>query len=294
GLMIVPGDRIDVGFYNDALFRSGRGLMPARIVAPGFRTEQGECFLSPTAGDHPVLSVFADRSHGDLSQVRFKRTLLLDPPASTATAVCAFSTGRPAIVEKAFGKGRVMLMAAGLGRDWADFVWKPTFLVFIRRATDYLMRRESESLNLSVYETATRFEPSASAATKLTVATPGGEMDQPIAESAVGGMRIQYGAISRPGIYRLMADQQPLGQFAANVDVRESDIGLPPMGLAGTPIRRVGVADVASVREPSQSGAELWMFCLKAALAVMILEALFLLAIEWRQKQAGKAGRRSA
>lgn len=284
GLMIIPGERTDARFYNESLYRDGRGLLPGRIGTPGFRNETGECFLSPEVYDHPILSLFADRSHGDLSQVRFKRTLHLQP-STTSSVVCKFSTGMPAIVERSLGKGRVILFASGLGRDWGDFIWKPSFLVFMRRAADYLMRREGEGLDLAVYETASRFQRGGSAATPLSVADPAGEIGLAEVESAVGGTRMQYAGVNRPGIYRLISEQQILGRFVANVDTRESDIGLPPMGLAGSPLRRVSATDLAAVTAPSSAGSELWMTCLKAAAALMLIEVLFLLWIERREKR---------
>jgi len=296
GLMIVPGERLDARFHNENLYRNGQGLLPARIASPGWHNEEGECFLSPEGYDHPVLSLFADRSHGDLSQIRFKRTLLLEPPATTVSVVCKFSTGRPAIVERLFGKGRVMLLASGIGRDWGDFIWKPTFLIFTRRATDYLMRRESEGLNLSVYESVARFQRGGSAALPVTVADPAGETGFAEMESAVGGARIQYAAVNRPGTYRLIAEQQVVGQFVANVDPRESDLGVPPMGLVGTPLRQLSAGNLASATEPGSMSSELWMTCLKAAVILMILEALFILWIEAREKRRGvrEAGKRKA
>jgi len=285
GLMIVPGERLDARIYNENFYRNGQGLLPAKIVAPAFRNEEGECFLSPEGFDHPVLSLFADRSHGDLTQIRFKRTLLVEPPPTTSSVICKFSTGRPAIVERSFGKGRVMLLASGIGRDWGDFIWKPTFLIFTRRAADYLMRREGEGLNLGVYEMATRFQRGGSAAVPLTVTDPAGETGLAEVESAVGGTRIQYSAVNRPGLYRLITEQQVVGQFVANVDPRESDIGLPPMGLIGAPLRQIAATNLTSVSEPASVGSEIWMTCLKAALILMIVEALFALWIETREKK---------
>lgn len=287
GLMIIPGDRIDVRFYNERLFRDGKGLMPARIGPAGFRRQQDGCFLSPETYDHPVLSVFADRSGGDLTRARFDRTLALDVP-TTSRVVCKFSTGRPALVEKRFGKGRVMLFASGLGRDWGNFVYKPAFLIFIRRAADYLMRREAAGLNLSVYDEMSRFERGGSAAGDLAVVDPAGERSLAEVESAVGGIRVRYSAVVRPGIYRLVNAGQTVGRFAANINARESDLGLPPMGLNGKPLRVIEPGEIAQASEPGTAGGGLWMICLKAALALMIIEALFALWIESREKKPGR------
>lgn len=287
GLMIVPGDRIDVRFYNDNLYRDGQGVLPARVVLPGFRSEPGDCFLSPEGFDHPVLSLFADRSHGDLTQTQFKRTLLLEAP-TTSSVICKFSTGRPAIVERRYGKGRVMILAGGLGPEWGNFVWKSTFLVLARRATEYLMRRESEGLNLAVYEALTRFQRGGSAAQEMTVVAPNGEAGLAEVESGLGGVRIQYEAVRQPGVYRLSTEGQVVGRFAANTDPRESDLGLPPMGLAGTPFVRVEARDIRSATgSGGLGGSELWTTCLKAAIVLMLVEVLFLLYIEFREKRSG-------
>jgi len=286
GLMIVPGERADIRFYNEHLYRSGRGLLPARIIPPGFRKEPGECFLSPENYDHPVLSVFAGQTRDELARTRFLRTLLLDAP-TTSTIVCNFSTGRPAIVEKRLGKGRVMLFGSGLGRDWGDFVWKPSFLIFIRRAGEYLMRRSSEGLNLAVYETAGRFLRGGSAASVLKVAAPDGRLTPAEVDSAVGGVKVRYESVDRPGIYSFVSEGKVIGRFAANVDPRESDIGFPPMGLAAAPVRVVSPTDLAETARAGGEGSELWMICLKAALFLMILEVLFLLLFESREKKPG-------
>jgi hypothetical protein len=57
------------------------------------------------------------------------------------------------------------------------------------------------------------------------------------------------------------------------------------MGLVGPPLRRVSATDLAAVTAPSSAGSELWMTCLKAAAALMLIEVLFLLWIERREKR---------
>jgi len=284
GLLIVPGERVDVRHYNERLFRDGQGLLPARFESPGFHKEQGECFLTPEGYDHPVLSLFADGSLGDLSQIRFQQTMLLEEP-STARVVCKYSTGRPAIVERSFGKGRVVLLGAGLGRTWGNLVWKPSFLVLTRRMTEYLMRRESEGMNLGMRDAVNRFQPGGSAALALAVQHPRGDTAMAELESAVGGVFIRYTGVDAPGVYRLTADQAVVGRFAANVDPAESDLGLPPMGLAGGVMRQVDAARIGAITGPETPGAELWMALLKAVLILLMIEAVFLLWVETREKR---------
>jgi len=124
------------------------------------------------------------------------------------------------------------------------------------------------------------------ASSSLTIADPAGELGLAEVESAVGGARIQYGALSRPGVYHLTADGESVGRFAANVDPRESDLGLPPMGLADAPVRPLSSSDLSSAARPTGAGSELWMACLKAVLVLMLAEVLLVLLFEAREKRS--------
>jgi hypothetical protein len=82
GLVVFPGDNINVNFYNEQLFKR-LGLLPASLGQARGDAQAQEQWLSlaDKGYDHPVVAIWKDPNAGTLSSSRFYRAFDLVPDA---------------------------------------------------------------------------------------------------------------------------------------------------------------------------------------------------------------------
>jgi hypothetical protein len=97
--------------------------------------QPGPLTLAPTDLRHPVFQPFG-AVLANLAQVRFERAWRVAPEGWTIIA--RFSNGTPALVERAMGKGRVVLLASDVDRRWNDFPLHPAFVPFALETMRYV------------------------------------------------------------------------------------------------------------------------------------------------------------
>jgi hypothetical protein len=168
GLAIFLGSEIvTTSEFNRTFHRDGRGLAPLALAEPRDADPPGGVGLV-REHEHPLTSMFASGGEMLSEQVHFRRYFrclpLSDaPPAATApapggdgaageprnepAAVLATYTDSertPAIAERSFGAGRVVLMNSTADLDWNDWARAPdgSYVVTMLELVQYLSRRE--------------------------------------------------------------------------------------------------------------------------------------------------------
>jgi hypothetical protein len=225
GLVIAGSPEVEATVVS-AIFGWGTAMtgtieMPASVA------------LSPTDPRHPVFRPFGSLS-ANLGQVRFARAWRV--PSDGWDVAARFTDGNPALVERREGKGRIVLFASDLDRQWNDFPLHPAFVPF-------------------VIETVRSVSASHDRARDYVVgAAPAG-------------------AGSRPGIYRVGSDNRSI---AVNVDPREGvTTGMRPREFTER-VERVdttgpGTNDTRSTHlEARQS---YWRYGLLLMLAALVAES---------------------
>jgi hypothetical protein len=91
--------------------------------------------LSVTDLRHPIFQPFGALS-ANLGQVRFERAWRLRPDGWDVAA--RFTDGTPALLERAEGRGRLVLFASDFDRRWNDFPVQPSFVPFAVEAVRYV------------------------------------------------------------------------------------------------------------------------------------------------------------
>jgi hypothetical protein len=149
-LFVTLGDKVRAPGYNESLANPARrhgGLLPGKLARV-----QGDPAGSATVAavsdvdtDHPALSAFADPRAGNLMLVRFKAFWEVErgPDAAVLMRVRRDdgpATGFPLLVEKEYGRGRVMLFASTIDADWTNFPVRPSFLPWSYRLVGYLVQ----------------------------------------------------------------------------------------------------------------------------------------------------------
>lgn len=84
--------------------------------------------LAATDPRHPIFRPFGTLA-ANLGQVRFARTWRVQPDGWSVVA--RFSNGVPALLERSFDEGRVVLFASDLDRRWNDMPLHPAFVPFV-------------------------------------------------------------------------------------------------------------------------------------------------------------------
>jgi hypothetical protein len=132
GSMVIavgPRARGGIDFYNDTLYRGGDGWLPARLLGVGGESGANGARAAPQSFQHPALDLFR-KGLGDVAFPHWWR--LAAGAERTGTVTARLDNGDPLLVEKAYGRGRVLLMSIPLDRGWDSplpGVWEYPVLV---------------------------------------------------------------------------------------------------------------------------------------------------------------------
>jgi hypothetical protein len=303
---------VDAAFYNRVLTGANRrngGLLPGKLLG-----RQGDpagkkdiATVGAVNFDHPALSAFQDPRSGALGggSITFKALWRTAVPESGSVLMKA-STGTPLLVERPFGKGRVLVFTSTCDRDWTNFPIRPAFLPWAHRLVAYLAQ---VPLGRQAFFTTGE-------AVRLPLASLRG-VETPLVEKpnrAVAPGSVETGEVpalvftdtAEPGVYRLFAPEdrkKTLGLFAVNLDSDESNLaGLPEFfdgrhegdtprariekglkELVGgeAPVRYVDLSQVSGEEErkkttreiaEARGKSELWVWVLAVALGIALFE----------------------
>jgi len=315
-LLMFLGDRTNQPFFNQAFAGEGRlhgGLAPGRLV--GVEGKPSEAKASDGAEvvasigqmdlDHPVLAAFDDPRSANLAGVTFQALWTVEPGDSAV--LMRANTGSPLLVEKAFGKGRVMLFASSCDRDWTNFPIRPAYLPWVYRLVGYLAQEPLARQGFYNTGDAVPLTVSASEGVgQVLVRTPAGRV-RPATLGDDPSAPLEFTETDEPGVYQLFVPGKEAAgrRFVANLESYESDLtfldevfaqrgddeaapeekrieaGFREL-MGGSPLVAVDdaglvhyVADAGRVNEASltaRRGLKLWDLVLWIALAVALVE----------------------
>jgi hypothetical protein len=315
GVMIFVGDQVDPAAYNATLHRSGDGLLPAAL---------GEIVHL----ESPTRLVIADRLHpalgaigsGEdplgLAQIAFfdfyRSRVTADakpPPDEPRESPDPARTDRPnivarfddpdqspAIVERKFGEGRVMLLTTTADKEWNLWADHPTYLPILTELLRHLTAsggrradfRVGSPIELAV-ETG-RFDPT------VAVRTPG-YPNVPeatatiVADPQTQAARIRWEQADTAGFYQFVLrgldGAETVRLAAVNVEPTESNLAMADdddirQVMDGVPHLYVkGFDRLAGVTNEAKT--ELWTTVLMAAALVLMSEQF--LAFWWGRRR---------
>lgn len=250
-------------------------LLPGRPGQVVDRTESGGAALGYLDLEHPVFELFRTPRSGDLAAPRFfrYRPLQMPPASDSSTVLARFDDGGVALAERRIGRGRVLAWASSLDREWNDLAVQPLFVPFLHQLVKHAAGYAEPAAGRTVGEVVDARAGGIPDDVKLLAVAPdGSRTDIPAGARAL--------TLAQGGFYTVRPEGREAGEpvvFAANVDVRESDLApLQPDSFA-TAVRTPGAAAVrtsaaalpAAELEKRQS---LWWYLLIAALALLAIE----------------------
>jgi hypothetical protein len=245
-LWLFMSDRVNPHAYNTLLYRDGKGLMPCALKA---RTSPAgaEAGSSPVhyqfAGlEHPALGRLTDSDGSkDADVMRYVGFALTedDLAKGQTRVVLKMSDGTPSVVEKEFGRGRVLLANFAPVSDWTYLPARTEFPVFVQEVLRYIVGNPDGAVNLDV---GGRFEQPVFVTNQhLLLRYPSGrrarvEPRDPtvlgLSEIAGGAWMLRFDETSEQGIYEFDVDEQVLAKrrFAVNQSAKEADLSRMDQG----------------------------------------------------------------
>jgi hypothetical protein len=298
GLMIFPGAKVNAGFYNDVLF-ARHAILPAALGAPEGNAEQEEKFftLQTRNYEHPVTALWNNPGAGTLGSARFFRAFKLEPAAANAKpasgeagparVVLRYAEGAPAVMERAWGLGRVFLFSSTADTAWNDLPVRPAFLALVQRLLGSLVQRQDEGLNVPVGQEFSRQVSLDLVSRDAQIAGPAAAAAREMrrVELLNGVPTIRFATTDLGGAYEVVVNDPPtVIRFAAQPDARESDLAglaLEEREKIGAVARVLDWTPTVSLRElveKERVGTEFW---LPLALLVLALAALETGLAQW-------------
>ena len=294
-LIITLGDRVDADAYNTWVgeHRLHGGLLPGRLVrltetpaepvlpAAG---QAGAPFIAAVDETHPALAGFTRGDLGTLSSVRLTTRYQIQP--RDADVLMRDATGRPILIERRFGQGRVMLFASTIDRDWTDFPVQPTYVPWLYRLVSYLAQQQTERANFVRTGQVVRLPTSATRLQPLQVERPDGKVGygRPDPRHTSAAAPTVFTETEQAGVYQVRSATEgesgpPRLMFAANVPAEESVQRAASReeieAVAGDDTSVVYIHEPESVTDAgamARHGYGLWNLLLRLALVVALVE----------------------
>ena len=143
GVWLAPGARTEVDAWNLALGeflpRPLRGIRRAGDAASV--QSRGVARLSGFELEHPLLRPFESPQRSSLALAEIEKYILFDPrPTPQSEVIIKLDEGSPFLLTRQVGKGRVLMYAGPLDREWNDLVIRPDFVPLASETIRYLSR----------------------------------------------------------------------------------------------------------------------------------------------------------
>ena len=231
GLMIFTGDSIDPNAYNGRLFHDGKGLLPAKL---DMVVENPVTGLVVEKLDNSPLEAMAKIAPEALARLQFKKYMGVTVPGGKLQDVRVLarwndSEARPAVIEKRFGRGRVILWTMTANKAWSEWPKDPTFVLAMRTAAINVARPDPQQDNSIAGEPVRYTLDEGEHAVEAKVAAPGKDANDPATLEAGGeAPTLKYAATSKAGVYTFKwntaAGGEALHMVCVSPDKAESDL----------------------------------------------------------------------
>jgi hypothetical protein len=298
GVVIFPGQNTRENLYNEELL-NGRSILPAALGEPRGQADRDEKFMTFADRnlEHPIAAIWKDAASGSLSSAHFFRYFPLAPAAQDAAAtrpaeageprvVLRYADGTPAVMERAWGAGRVVLFSSTADTAWNDLPAHPgLFVPLVYRTLGAIVQRQDEGLNLRVGDKFSYRLPTDLLGREAVVAGPGekeGPRESRRIEMVGGAPVLQYDETGLGGPYEVtIAGETPtVIRFATQPNPAESSLAqVTPeqIGVLSNVAHVVNWTPGVSLEgaiEKERVGTELWLTLAVMGLCVAATETV--------------------
>ena len=280
GLLIAPGPATRIAPCNDLLYRGGTGLLPAELKA----TPEGAAATRIGSLDrtHAIFQFMRGQSN-PLPAASITRYFGVDTHGGEAHVLSTYATGEPFLIERPYGRGRVLLLSTSLDTSWNTLPLSSFFLPFVQSAARYLAVPDPVNRNLAPGEPIDASFAGSFEEPSATLTFPNGQTRD--VELLGGGekLEVHFTATNQPGRYtlRLRSARKPvqLLHYVVRPSRDEADLTPLPKERWAALERAMGFRQVDAGKEAiaaavagARSGRELHLAMLAAAGAFALLE----------------------
>lgn len=260
----------------------GSDLLPLNSASL-VQNEDAPASLVSIDAAHPVFEPFRASDAQAFASARFNRHLRGEA-AEGANIIARFDDGAPALLERRFGRGRVVHWTSGLTRAAGDFVLQPAFVPFVQQLVKHAASgaKAQKAFTVGNVIDVNAFAP---ADREAVVLTPTRDRIRLAAAKTSRTVRI-----AEPGIYQIRAAGEGgvTQMIAANVDVSESDLATIEVSAFNDAIAPRGsqtaTAAAQLLPEDRESQQSLWWYLLIIAFVLLAIETLMAnrISTAWR------------
>lgn len=212
GLLIAPGGLVRHENYNQLLWRDGAGLMPAQLSAPVPPDPSAATSVLGLDLSHPVFRFLRSRPD-PLPAATIGRYFPAAAVSPDARVPASLRSGSPLLLERAFGRGRVLLLTTPLDADWGTLPLSNFYLPFVQSTTRYLSGGWAADRNLAPSEPIVAELPDA-VGERAVVALPDGtrqnvDLARPDGPAHIRPAEIRFATTHLPGRYEVRYRTEP-------------------------------------------------------------------------------------
>jgi hypothetical protein len=331
GVLIFLGDQINPEVFNSTMYRFGEGLAPAELVdvvrpataahlvvvdrlhpalrAVGrdedplglrqvpFHTFLGAKPYEPNAAGDPGAGPAEEAATSGPDAETGGPTQNRPPREQTAKVLVRFDDPdeHPAVVERSFGSGRVILIATSADKEWNLWPDHPTYLPVMMELVVYLTRT---GVSDPQYLVGQRLELPVDPSLHLPDVTirPPAFPNEPesfitaVSDPSGLGLVARWEGTETAGVYQFLLRKQDGGEqvrlLAVNPDPKESDLAMvdePQLRRAMGSLRFEYIRGLAELGAGSdEKRTEIWPLALAFAVALLMTEQT--LAWKWGRR----------
>ncbi len=279
GLVFFVGNRVDPVRYNAMLYRSDTLLLPLALGQPLQRPPEQPLGIQLVDRAHEALAAFAS-DEAMLQRAKVYRYLTVDSDQATpgVRVLLTLQDGRPLLVEKELGRGRIMLFTTSADRDWTDLPTRTAYVPLMHGLVSYAARLAAAAQRPGVImpDVVRLLGRTEDEGTAVTITTP--DSQERLARYTADDTRITalYSAYTVPGIYRLTT---PAGADFLSVNGTRAESNFEKIPLADLQTRwrpltvRIDEEETfgqttGDTAEPSRELASVMLLALGLVLAV--------------------------
>ncbi|MFV1965448.1 MAG: BatA domain-containing protein [Pirellulaceae bacterium] len=144
GVALFLGEQTNISYYNERMYRGGEGLFPLPLERDDLLpSEMLENTPDIEVADHPMFRIFRGERNPFLRLVTIERYFRpardwRPDPDSTVSVISTLRNQSPLVVERQFGRGRVVAFLTTLAPDWNNWAHDPSFVVMLLRLHAHL------------------------------------------------------------------------------------------------------------------------------------------------------------
>lgn len=222
---------------------------------------------------HPLFQAFANPRYSDFTKIHFwSRWPLLIEKDDGLHVAARFDDGRPAVVERRIGKGRMILIAASWKPDDSQLALSSKFVPLIGGLMDLAYGHSGNLAGVVVNESISL--PEWRGAKASAVVLPDGQ------RKALPEGTTEFRETSTPGIYRVVygVDELPCAVNMASTESNTAPMDVAQLGQLGVRlgVEKTRVARAEAIRQQRDTELEarqkLWRWGIIGLLSVLILE----------------------